>query len=64
MSHEHVGALRTSMHGSRITYNRSQRGITLPYDNMTKEERNLLNGDIKTYHIDDLEDENKCESHL
>lgn len=53
MSHEKVGAIRTygGMHGP-ILYERKQRGITLPYDNMTKEERQNLNGPVKIYYIE------------
>lgn len=53
MSHEKVGAIRT--YGSpfgAVLYERKQRGITLPYDNMTKEEREQLNGEVKTYYIE------------
>lgn len=51
MSHEKVGAIRTNGNTltSCITYSRKQRGITLPYDTMTKEERDALNGPVKTY---------------
>lgn len=57
MSHEKVGAIRTYTNGNQtcITYERVQRGITLPYDNMTEEERKALNGEVKTYFIDKKE---------
>lgn len=53
MSNENVGAIRTygSVNGP-ILYERKHRGITLPYDNMTKKERDNLNGPIKTYYIE------------
>jgi len=50
MSHEKVGAIRTyGVNDGPVLYERKQRGITLPYDNMTKEERKSLNGPVKTY---------------
>lgn len=39
------------MHPSGKVYWRKQRGITLPYDNMTKEEREKLNGEVTVYRI-------------
>ena len=51
MSHEKVGAIRTHSNSFNtfVSYERRQRGITLPYDSMTKEERQALNGPVKTY---------------
>lgn len=49
MSHEKVGAIH--VHESGKVYWRKQRGITLPYDNMTKEEREKLNGEVTTFYI-------------
>lgn len=51
MSHEKVGAIRThsNSHNTFVAYERRQRGINLPYDYMTKEERQALNGPVKTY---------------
>ena len=50
MSHEKVGAIH--VHPSGQGYWREQRGITLPYDNMTKEDREKLNSEVTIYHID------------
>lgn len=50
MSHEKVGAIK--VHESGKMYWREQRGITLPYDTMTKEEREKLNSEVITYYID------------
>ena len=50
MSHEKIGAIH--VHPSGQGYWRKQRGITLPYDNMTKEEREKLNSEVTIYHID------------
>lgn len=54
MSHEKVGVIRTTGNGlyGKVTYERKQRGITLPYDKMTEDERNALNGEVKTYYVE------------
>ena len=49
MSHEKIGAIH--VHPSGKGYWRVQRGITLPYDNMTKKEREKLNGEVTVYRI-------------
>lgn len=56
MSHEKVGSIRTYGSGEGpILYERKQRGISLPYDQMSKEERATLSGPVKEYNLKDVE---------
>lgn len=58
MSHEKLGAIQTYGHpGGPVIYERKTRGITLPYDKLTAEERENLNGPVKTYFINEKENE-------
>lgn len=56
MSNEKVGAIKTytDTTSNITTYSREHRGINLPYDFMTKKERDTLNGEVITYHIDEV----------
>ncbi len=53
MSNEKVGRI---VYSDGKMYSREHQGIDLPYDFMTKEEREKLNGEVTTYFI--KEDEN------
>lgn len=53
MSHEKLGAIQTYGNpDGPVMYGRKTRGITLPYDKLTAEERKNLSGPVKTYFID------------
>lgn len=58
MSNEKVGAIKTSTNpiSNITTYSRVHRGIDLPYDFMSKEEKQMLNGEVVTYHIDEVKE--------
>lgn len=53
MSHEKVGAIRTyGTESGLVLYERKQPGVSLPYDFMTKEQRENLSGPVKIYYIE------------